>query len=171
MNLYKHLKNIPPQGVWAFVNNRNKKMYISYNVDVLGAVAHHIKMMHRKEHPISDLNKHKNILKFVMIDSNPLDDESSRLHLAYWSAKYEKMGYRMYRERSRLKYSVGYDIHDRKVVVFLKNARNEKTIVGVFPQLFQASQFIENCYTGKDILFPVYAFNRNTKEYVEREDD
>lgn len=165
MNLYKHLKNIPPHGIWAFINNRNKTVFISYNLDVLGSLANHIKMMNRQEHPIAALNKHRNVLKLVFLDSVLLDDETARLHVHYWMDKYSKMGYKMYRKLPRVSYTPGYDVWEGKAVVYLKNARNAKKIVGVFKDMFEASSFIETYYQSS-VLFPVYAFNKATREYV-----
>ncbi len=76
------------------------------------------------------------------------------------------MGYKMYRKLPRVNYSPGYDVWEGKVVVYLKNARNAKKIVGLFKDVFEASSFIETYYAHDGVMFPVYAFNKATREYV-----
>jgi peroxiredoxin family protein len=168
MNLFKKLTKLPPQGFWALLNNRNKKIYIVYSVDLLGSVAKAIRMMNRNEHPIEALNRHKNVLSLIILDDVVLDDRNARIQMNYWINKYKKRGYKLYNIIARTELRITYDVYEGKMAAILKNSRNEKQIVGLFDDLFGVATFIETFYVG-DVIFPVYATNEATREYIKNQ--
>lgn len=170
MNLYKKLLAVPPHGMWALISNSAKKIYISYNSDMLLAIAQHIKLLNRREHPIKAMLKNKKSLKLIILDTAKLDEHTAKLHLNYWIDKYKKMGYKSYRN-PLLTYKVTYDVMGDKLVVQLVTSRSRKIVVGVFRDLFKAYEFIETYYEGKDVIFPVYANNKLTREYMKELND
>lgn len=107
--------------------------------------------------------------RLVVLDV--LEDLEHKLLLCErYKLQYMELGYSIIVKRKYINYKVSIQYNKRfhKVNVVLYNSRRDKKIVGVFDNINEAKEFVDQYYK-QDVLFPVYSTNKGTKEMVERE--
>lgn len=164
MNLLQTLNDMNTPGVWAFVNDTDKIVYLSYSKNIQSTVSRNIKEMADNSHSCKQLIKDKSKLQLQVLEYN-----CSKAKLSYWIDNYRNKGYSLYRERNgevvyRVKVKI---IPEYFVHVTLCNLRGTSTVVGVFDNMQEANSFIQTHYSDK-IYNIVYSDNILTKQYLKR---
>lgn len=166
MNLYKHIKDIPEAGLWAFINNYTKKVWISYSDHILGSIARNVRDLNDGSHETKDLQKDNKGLKIVIIEECR-DREHQLLFMEYYYNKYRNKGYTHYRKLHGLQYTPAVVVERNLLVhVYLKNKKNVKKLVGVFDNIDDANIFVSYAFKKMSVVFPVYARNELTRKAV-----
>lgn len=112
-----------------------------------------------------------NDVRLVILDV--LDDKEYKLLLCEkYKTQYCKFGYEVINKRNYIKYSVSIQYSKKldAAIVVLYNKRRDKKIVGVFKNINAAREFVDQYYK-QDVILPVYATNKATKEMEERKED
>jgi hypothetical protein len=166
MNLMQTLTQLNQSGVWAFVNERDKIVYLSYSNNFLTSVSRNVRELTDKSHSCRRMIRDKSKLQIQIIESN-----CHKARLGYWIDFYRNKGYSLYRNKNgEVTYKVRISIsEDYKVFVMLVNKRNDKVVVGVFPNMEEAKVFSQTHYPDK-IHKIVYSDNPLTKEFLRRKD-
>ena len=166
MNLMLTLMDMNKPGVWAFVNDRDRIVYLSYTNNILTAVSRNLKELNDKTHSCRRMIRDKSKLQIQIIESG-----CQKAKLGYWVDFYRNRGYSLYRNnngevtyKTRVAVTSDYLIH-----VLLVNKRNDKIVVGVFSKMEEAKSFIQTHYPDK-IHKIVYSDNPLTKEFLRRKD-
>lgn len=164
MNVMQTLTYLNQPGVWAFVNDRDKIVYLSYSSNILSSVSRNTRELHDKSHPCRRMIQHKPILRFELLESN-----CQKAKLGYWIDFYRNKGYSFYRNRNgEVTYKARITITDEFLIhVQLVNRRNDKIVVGVFSDMEEAKSFTQTYYSNK-IHKIVYSDNPLTKQYLKR---
>lgn len=157
-------------GVYAVINESNKRIYIAYAANVGIAIATLIAKASNYELPIDDLCKDikLGIVSIKLLRECKGDTETLRGYAQMYVDNYKQLGYSMYRDITFIRYSVRTSItNDYKIIVELVKTRNSKVLVGVFNNMIEANSFITEHYQGT-IYFPIYCNNSLTKLYLEQ---
>lgn len=164
MNLMQTLTQLNQPGVWAFVNDRDKIIYLSYSNNILSSVSRNVRELTDKTHSCRRMVRDRSNLRIQIIEPN-----CQKAKLGYWVDYYRNSGYSLYRNNNgEVTYKVRTMITDEYLIhVMLVNKRNDKTVVGVFPNMEDANHFIQTYYQN-NIHRIVYSDNPLTKQYLTR---
>lgn len=158
------LNNSLGSGVFALVNEQDKKVYVAYSSCFLVSIA-------RLLHDIKDnsgsiaidtlqaLKKDIHLLQYVSLEITTLDRHEQMLRQVYWLERYKTLGYSSYRkEYVGVQYKVKVELHDNGLLhVYLVSKRYKKLLVGTFSSVTECDQFVEKHYPeGKPIDRVVY---------------
>lgn len=164
MNLLQTLTDINKPGIWAFVNDIDRMVYLSYSNNILTSVSRNVRELTDKSHSSKSLVKDKSKLQIQIIEFN-----CDKAKLTYWLDYYKTKGYSLYRNnngevvyKTRIAITTDFFVH-----VQLVNKRNDKIVVGVFSNMEEAKSFTQTYYSNK-IHKIVYSDNSLTKEYIKR---
>ena len=158
------LNKLAVRGVYALINETDKRIYISYSTYVLGAVARLLRELKDGAHPSDQLCQDLDKLEVHILERS----ENLKLRATFYAKEYEKRGYELYRPVKYVQYKVKRRYKQGKVFVELvTNSYNRSVVVGVFEKMGAAKHFIETYYTG-DIYRIIYANNELTREYMEK---
>ena len=161
------LNNLTDRGVYAFVNETDKKIYISYSTYILGAVARILRELKNGSHISNDLCEDLDKLEVKVLEESSTMD--LKLRATYFAKEYENNGYKLYRPVNYVQYSVKRRYEKGNIVVELvTNSYNRSFVVGVFGKNEDALKFINEYYPNPDNIYRiVYANNKATKDYLE----
>jgi hypothetical protein len=164
MNLLQTLTDINKPGVWAFVNDTDRIIYLSYSNNILTSISRNVRELNDKSHSSKSLIRDKSKLQIQIIEFN-----CDKAKLGYWVDHYRNNGYSLYRNNNgEVTYKTRVAITDDFFVhVLLVNKRNDKLVVGVFPNIQEANYFIQTHYPNK-IHKIVYSNNDLTKQFLRR---
>lgn len=151
-------------GIWAFVNDTDRIVYLSYSKNILSSISRNIKEISDKSHSCKKLIRDKSKIQILLIE-----DRCQKAKLGYWVEYYRNNGYTLYRSNNgEITYKTRVAITtDFLVHVLLVNKRNDKLVVGVFNTMEDASTFIQKHYQNK-IHKIVYSDNLLTHNYLKR---
>lgn len=150
-------------GLFALINASDKKVDIRYSSNLILSIGGIITKLAGDYSLPRELILDKDKLTLIVLELCD-DDQSRRLHHAYWCDYYKTMGYELYRQHPALSYNVRILIRDMFVYVSLENRNYDSLLVGIFDNMTDANSFIAHCYK-EDIKYPVYAINELTKAY------
>ena len=164
MNLTQTLIEMNKPGVWAFVNDTDRIIYLSYSKNIQSTISRNIKEVMDNSHSCKRLIKDKSKLNLVVLEYN-----CEKAKLNYWLDHYRNDGYSLYRNRNgevtyrlQVKIVAEYLIH-----VILRNLHGNSVVVGVFDSMEEANTFIQTHYPDK-IYNIVYSDNKLTQHYLKR---
>jgi hypothetical protein len=164
MNLLQTLTDINKSGIWAFVNDIDRMVYLSYSNNMLTSVSRNVRELNDNTHSLKSLVRHKSKLQIQIIECN-----CEKAKLGYWVDHYRNNGYSLYRNNNgEVTYKTRIAITNEYLVhVLLVNKRNDKIVVGVFSDMEQATSFVQTNYPNK-IHKIVYSNNDLTKQFLRR---
>lgn len=106
----------------------------------------------------------------IEVRSPGADLETLKLHTEYYRDLYAKEGKLLqYHIRKAIKYRIRSvpNANFKKFHVEIVNMRGEGLVVGIFKSAKESKEFIETYYgTDNSFVFPVYAVNSDTKEFL-----
>ena len=165
---YRTLVNLSTPGIWAFINERDRVVYLSQSNNILSSVSRNIDSLLDKSHFCRRMVKDRNNLTLVILEYIEIETDR-KLRLNYWIDHYRNKGYNLYRKHNgesvyqpKILITKDYQIH-----VVLVNKRNDKLVVGVFNKMDEANQFMTSHYSNTFYTI-TYSDNILTKEYYKR---
>ena len=167
------LVELPDACIFVLYNQDKGKAHLALCKNGLLRIPRLINELRKNEHKIKELCEDLGELQLKVLETHE-DYETLRLHMNFWYNYIEDLGLETYsKRRTYIKYksriNIGYDYNgDRRVFVELVNRRNESFVVGVFEKMFEGRDFKKQYFDSKDYVYPVYANNELTKNYVER---
>lgn len=162
--MYINLAELPQSAVFAIVNHRSKRVFVSYSMNLTVRIGQIYSDL------MEYINNKNERLKLEILDANP-DIEHSPLFVQYWVDYYTSQGYTFYRTLrvfKKLKPSlrVSKDLRNVQVVLYDKGYR--ATTVGVFDTVPEAKAFIQQYYATSinPYCYPIYSTNNLTKSFL-----
>jgi hypothetical protein len=167
--IFKDMYKLPREAIYAFRNEKEKSVYITYSKDFLTAFSKNIREIRDKVHICKFLNRNIRDLEFEIIETMSKETTSLDIHclLIHHIQRLRDEGYTVigYRNIQPLRFRVHIG-QDFKVYCKLITKQYKEYVVGVFETMKDANPFIET-YKAMKVIFPVYASNTLTKEYIE----
>ena len=166
MNI-KDLLNYSKPGIWGFVNDKDKRFFISYSNNILSSVSRNISQIQDKSHSCRKLIRDLPNLQFVLLAGSTSHDTKDLKILAMELIDgFKAKGYTPYKDVTLVSYKLRTAItKDYKIHVLLVNKRNDKVVVGVFDNIDDSKSFISNNYPNNKISKVIYSTNSLTKEF------
>jgi hypothetical protein len=157
----------PANAVYAFVNEKDKRIYITYCTSFLSSVDRTIQLIERSKNSNRLLYDDRNKLDLIVLATDLVDKNSMRLMTSYWSNHYRNIGYSLYRKYNHIEYKIRTVINKSyQIEVQLVTRNNATLVVGVFSKAEEANEFTNECLVKQgSCILPVYALNQLTKEY------
>lgn len=172
-NILHQLLTIPKTAVFAFINVRTRRVYVSYSSTFkvrLMQIVHQLDTKRWKYRGM--LNELKDI-KLVILDAN-LPEHDLKVFTKYHRDSYRNKGYRLYdKEKTPIQYTFSIRFTDRRnsIVVVATTSRRQSTILGYFSTIDEAKDFL-NLISDRSINPSrnlVYARNNATRSTIIRE--
>lgn len=153
------LLRYPRNAVYALINDSDKKVYVSYSVDVLLAIRRLL-----ADYAVLDADYKSGKIRIAILETIS-DKKTMQLYVEHYQVKYEGMGYSFYKRNRFVHYKIQIAIEtDRLVYVFLVSRNYSKLIVGIFSKMDQANAFKKVLENSNPIL-PVFALNGHTRRH------
>lgn len=176
-NLLSELTKLPQEGIIAFINAYDKKVYLTQGTNLPMLIAKNMSELRLGTHKLDSLIEDFSTDRLELSVVETQEDRTSRLlHMKYWSDYFKGLGYSMYYETNYLAYTPRISIarihptdsKRNEVYVTLVNTRNEQTLVGVFETVREGKEFIETYYSDitNRYRYPVLATNQRTRELL-----
>lgn len=157
------LSTLVVPGVFALINNLDRKIDIRHSTNCLDSIARHLTQITKNTHPCKALIQDREKITFRILDV--IEDPQLRMLChTYWSNRYKDEAYSFYRYRPALTLRARICVEEYQVRVKLQNANHKAFVVGCFDAITDAENFVSLYYSSK-APYPVYACNRLTKEY------
>jgi len=137
--MFQSLLNLPKQAIFILINEKDKKVYISYSSkfhNKLGSIAEQIRdNTWRWKEMIKDKKK----LELKILETN-----IERHFVNYYRNEYRNNGYTLYNETERipLQYQFKIQYSSRRVLVVAVDKRWTRTILGRFETYEEARGFL-----------------------------
>jgi len=162
MNI-KDLLDYSKPGVWGFINEKDKRFFISHSNNILAAVSRNISQIQDKSHSCRKLIRDLPNLQFVLLVSGGCDIKTRKIRAVELIEAFVSAGYTPYTNRLIVSYKVRIAVtKDYKIHVLLVNKRNDKIIVGIFDKMDDASSFIQTNYPNNKVNNIIYSDNSLT---------
>lgn len=175
-NLILNLFTLPKTAVFAFINDSDKRVYVSYSSTFKMRLMTIIDQIATRRWKYKGMINELSKLRLVVLDRNQPEHEL-KLFTKYHRDYYRNQGYRFYnsKERVPLQYSFTIRFSDRRnaICVVALTTRREPTIIGWFETLEEAKEFLElvNDRTINPTRNIVYARNRVTRTSIVKENN
>lgn len=144
MNLYRQLLSFPEAGIWAFINETDKRIYLLESKNLMAGISRNIDAIQRSIHDVKLLQKDKYKLDVQVIEEVK-DGVRRKVRLAYWMKRYKELGYSLYKEYKPVQYEVKVVLQDY-IHVYLVSRRKKKILIGTFDKMVECDIFIETYY-------------------------
>lgn len=167
----KDLTELNTPGVYALINNKDKRIFITQSNNILSSVSRNIAQIRDKSHSCRPLLRNLPNLELLVLEheSSP---KNRKIRLSYWMTIYKTKGYELYNPSTPVSYKVQARItSDYFVHVLLINKRNDKLVVGVFNTMSEAESFISQNYPNQSINNVIYSSNDLTKSFYNKGKD
>lgn len=161
----KNLTELTCSGIWAFVNDKDKRIFISHSGNILSSVSRNISEIKDKSHSCRKLLRDLPHLELIVLESGVLPHDR-KIKVGEWMDYYRNKGWTLYKDTHPVSYSIRTSISkDYKVHILLVNKRNDKLVVGIFPTMDEATQFLSTNYPNNKVHKVIYSENSFTKEF------
>lgn len=158
----------PKSCIFGLICHKYKHIYISHSLDVCMSLSRVLKDVQDEISIYKQMIKEKKSLEFIVLDNiNKYDtDVDIHLKIQYFIKHYKHLGYSLYNDKHRLReYKVKMEVSEDLKAMYVKLVcQSSKIIVGVFDKLWDAEEFMTE-FEKMDIIVPVYAINKLSKEY------
>lgn len=163
--VFHNMYNLPKSGIFVFVNEKKRCVYISYSKNLVLTLSRNIYEMQNKVHLYRPLNYNIKKWKFSIIETI-VDDSLLDIHckLNFYINEYRNNGYEVKHHNVMiLKFKVDIG-EDYKVYCKLKARNGTEYVVGVFDNLQDSEEF-QSLYRNMKVITPVYSNNDLTREF------
>ena len=162
MNI-KDLLDYSKPGIWGFVNEKDKRFFISHSNNILAAVSRNISQIQDKSHSCRKLIRDLPNIQFVLLAGGASDTKTRKIRTMELIEAFVAKGYTPYTNKLIVSYKLRTVVtKDFKIHVMLVNKRNDKTVVGVFDKMDDATSFIQNNYPNNKVNNIIYSDNSLT---------
>jgi hypothetical protein len=168
--MVRDLLSLPEGCTFALFNQKRKKAQLFICKNGLIRIPQIINTLRNNEHSSKELCSDLQDLELVILETNN-DISILRLHMQYWKDYLKDLELETYNKINCLIYksrvTTGYDYTgELRILVELVNRRNESFVVGVFEKMYEAKEFQKKYFDTRNYVYPVYANNEHTREYV-----
>jgi hypothetical protein len=161
----KNLTELTCSGIWAFVNTKDKRIFISHSNNILSSVSRNISEIKDKSHSCRKLLRDLPNLELLVLEADVLPQDR-KIKVGKWMENYKNKGWTLYKDTPPVLYSIRTSISkDYKVHILLVNKRNDKLVVGVFTTMDEATQFLFTNYPNNKVHNVIYSDNSLTREF------
>lgn len=167
------LLSLPESGVYALVNEIDKKVLIVSSSDLVSSYLRLIKGIQSGSSTLyRNLRVNTQSLIFVLLEK-VTDKYNLTVRRDYFEDYYRNNGYSLYAlTGKRVKYTIKTNIihvdFSPKCIVYLRSNRGSKVVVGAFDNVDECNTFVETHYSN-GVPNIVYSDNESTKKYKLRE--
>ena len=169
-NILPQLLSMPKTAVFAFVNDRTRRVYVTYSTTYkvrLMQIVHQIATKRWKYRGMLNEMKH---MKLLVLDAN-VPEHELKVFTKYHRDSYRNRGYRFYdKEKTPIQYSFSlrFSVKTNAIVVVASTLRKKETILGYFPTIEEAQEFLalvndRNINPSRNL---VYARNMVTRRTI-----
>lgn len=137
------LSKLTVPGVYCFINDSNKQVYLGYGFNVLNSLQRIL--TEYKSNSLSNSQLQNNILscRFELIETLPSTESFSlKERTAYWIRYYMSIGYQVMNDKMPINLSVIVYIESNMVNVALRSSNRQERLLGVFKSKDEADEFI-----------------------------
>lgn len=158
------LVNLPISGLFAILNDIDKKVYVLYTCNIYVAMGKLLTSIKDGSSPLSqDVKK----LELVVIETMEGDIKVLRAKYDYWLSHYKTMGYsnyRNYQDIAKYKLRIQYTkINDEIIhVVYLVSRKSKKHLLAAFRTAQEADSWVLESFPNNTYYFK-YADNALTQ--------
>lgn len=170
---FKDFLDIPQSGVYALINETDRKIYITYSNYIFGSLSRIIRELKNDMFVPKELVDNVDDLEFRVLEQC-WDLPNQKLRATFYMREFKKAGYTLFKEVKFVEYTVrktvGADwrkIYKNLVYVQLVANCNAKLTVAVFPKMEQAEEFIKKYYEN-GVNRIVYGENQLSRDYLNR---
>jgi len=178
MNIIKEISNLPKASVFGLYNRKKNKVFLCLGKDTTKRLCSLVTELKYNSHRISELCNDLDDLELIILETSTdpnLDNSYKRfkLHMNYWYDYIETSGITLYGTRynyieykPRITYGLNYN-GESVVMIDLVTRRNDSFTVGLFSNYFDAEEFKKQYFDNQKYVYPVFANNDLTKNYME----
>ena len=161
------LLKLPNKGIAAFLNERDRKVYIIHSDNLIDALLKNLMMIKQGTHSCTPLIEDQDVLEFIFLESVE-DRQLQKMRFIDWVDHYKKLDYSLYRNYLPVTYKakLGYSNNLKFIEVRLYNRRYEWFVVGVFSTMKDAGSWMNENYPNEIVNRIVYADNVLTKDHL-----
>lgn len=161
----RNLIELSGSGIWAFVNDKDKRIFITHSNNILSSVSRNISQIQDKSHSCRKLLRDLPNLELVVLEKD-LNSLDRKVKVGKWMDHYKAKGWTLYKDTHPVYYSIRTSVSkDYKVHVLLVNKRNDKIVVGIFPTIDLANEFVSINYPNNNITSVIYSQNDLTSSF------
>jgi hypothetical protein len=139
MDMFQEFLNLPKQAIFALVNERDKKVYVSFSMTFHVRLGSILGQFRDGSWRWKDMIRDRKKLSLVILETS-----IQKNFVKYYKEQFQKNGYTVYNEKEKLplwyEFKINYSL--RKVLVVAVNARNDKTVLGRFNTYEEARGFL-----------------------------
>lgn len=162
------LLSISKSGLYAFINDFDKRIYISHGNSILNALNRNLEALKLKSHSCIDLQNdfNENKLELVILETD-VDYHINRFILVErYKQEYLAKGYGLYKQKPAIKFRIDIRLETKgegkyRVVAYLK-AQKFTIPVGVFTYKNDCDNFVSKFYPDPNPTKIVIANNLET---------
>ena len=163
-----NIKNLCIPGIYVLINERDKKVYISYSANIIGSIS---RIFASKDIETKSLRNDYKLLRLKLL-SDEKDRGIQKLFAINYIKEYKDRGYSLYKEYNYVRYKVITEIErvvpssikSSRIFVYLAITNGKRYVVGVFQNIDEANEFVSLYYKDKEVRNIVIAKNDITKE-------
>lgn len=158
--------NLPKSGIFVFVNEKSKSVYISYSKNLILTLARNVKEIQDRVHIYKPLNSNLEDWEFSIIETIHYEDSLLDIHckVNFYVNEYRNNGYDVKHHNImvlQFRVEIGSDY---RIYCKLKARNGNEYIVGVFRNRLECS-YLDDIYRNMKTIIPVYACNELSREY------
>lgn len=148
-DLINQIRQTPTYGVYALVNNADKRVQVCYSNFIPEAVVRTLKKLSTNRHKSVKMTEDQGKLELVFLE-RLFKQIDQKLALKKWVDYYSELGFEHYTKYTianmRIKYEIGRSNHKAVVQVLLLSNRKNKILVGTFDSMPDAKSWVSHVY-------------------------
>lgn len=170
---YADLLYMPRECVYAVVCNASKRFMVGYTDHLLSALYRLSKDLETPKYAL--LKKDINEVEVVVLEVGVQSSRDKKIRVDKYVSDYLSKGYTQYSPSNLVKYKVYTDtiVHRNTtfLVVYLKDRRCNKVVVGLFKSKKVMDEFVNTYYPDMKCSGIYYADNKYTNRYREKNNE
>lgn len=144
-SFFKFYLELTRPGIYALVNEKDKRVYIQATQDCIGSISRVSKDLSLRHHTNKQLVKDQRKLNIRILELTDEDLEHQRLRLLKWSAQFKEQGYTIYNEKHIPMYKPRIKVTAEYKACVVLETRGRRTVeVSQFDNIAKAEEYILN---------------------------
>lgn len=167
------LLHLPRECVYALVCNASKRFLVGYTDNLLSALYRLSKDLETPKYAL--LKKDINEVEVVVLEVGVQSKRDKKIRVDKYVSDYLSKGYTQYSPSNLVKYTVHTDVIVHRnttfLIVYLKDKRCNKVVVGLFKSKNVMDDFVNTYYPNMKCSGIYYADNKYTLRYREKNNE